>query len=387
MYLNVASTTAPNKNVLDDFLWCAENHWYNPSDVSQDALNTKQIIHNAQEQIAKSINAKANEIVFTSGGTESNNWAIKGYLDANPDVDTIITTEIEHSSVYNVCKYLETKGYKIYYAPVDAYDGIVDTYKLQKIIQDNNITNPFVSIMLVNNEIGTIQPIKEISKIVKSVGGVLHTDAVQAYMHMNIDVQDLGVDLMSTSFHKFGGLKNSGFLYIREGIELTPLLHGGHQFEARRSGTENVPAIYAMGRQVERLSEELDVTREYDMEMERYFIKKIYEKHEGACEEIFLNGHPTKRLPTTLSFTFMGINADALITLLDMKEIQISAGSACEAYTSMPSRVLKAIGLTDEEAKSTIRISFDARTINEQIIDDFTDTLSKCIKKLKMVVD
>ena len=384
MYLNTNSTTEVNERVLSDFIYAAKTYWHNPSDVSQDGLCAKQIIHEAQEKIANSINAKPNEIVFTSGGSESNNWAIKGYLDSYAGVKTIITTEIEHPSVYNVCEYLKTKGYKVYYAPINEC-GQVDVEKLEYLIVSKCLMYSFVSIMMANNEIGTINDIAAISKVCHKYGCILHTDAVQAYMHINIDVEELGIDLMSTSFHKFGGFKNCGFLYIRDGIELTPLIHGGHQFESRRSGTENVPAIYAMGKQVKRLSKKIETNRERAMEMSRYFKKKIIEKCGKVCQEIYLNGDFVKRLPTNLSYTFCGVNAEQLITFLDMKNIQVSAGSACCAGEPTPSKVLKAIGLSDENALSTIRISFDPDVINKEMIDEFVDTLAECIQSLKMV--
>ena len=384
MYLNINSTTKPNKKVIEDFVYCAENYWRNPSDVSQDGLYAKQIIYEAQEKIANSINAKPNEIVFLSGGSEANNFAIKGYLDNYAGVKTIITTEIEHPSVYNVCEYLKTKGYKVYYAPINEY-GQVDVEKLEDLITNKCLMYSLVSIMMTNNEIGTINDIAAISKVCHKYGCILHTDAVQAYMHINIDVEELGIDLMSTSFHKFGGFKNCGFLYIRDGIELTPLIHGGHQFESRRSGTENVPAIYAMGKQVKRLRKKIETNRERAMEMSRYFKKKIDKKCGEVCHEIYLNGDSVKRLPTNLSYTFCGVNAEQLITLLDMKNIQVSAGASCCAGEQTPSRILKAIGLSDEDALSTIRISFDPEVINKEMIDEFVDELVECIQSLKMV--
>lgn len=381
IYLNNASTTKPDQKVLEDFMWCAENYWHNPSDVSQTGMDAKNIIKNAQRQIADSINAKPEEIIFTSGGSESNNWAIKGFLDKYGGIKTIITTNIEHPSVYNTCKYMLSKGYKVVYAPIDKY-GRVDVNKLEDLIADSNYMFSLVSIIMANNEIGTLNDIAAISKIVHRYGCILHVDAVQAFMHTEIDVEKMGIDMMSTSFHKFGGFKNCGFLYIRNGIELTPLIHGGHQFDSKRAGTENIPMIYAMGNQVERLSllQEVNMYKLY--ESYNYILNHVYEKCNGVCN-VRLNGSKELRLRNNLSFTFEGIDASNLITLLELKGVYVSAGSACCAGENTPSRVLKAIGLTDDEAFSTIRVSINHDTTREEI-DVFVDDLVECIKSLQI---
>lgn len=383
VYLNNASTNKPNKSVLNDFMWCAENCWHNPSDLSEESLAAKEIIKNAQKQIATSINAQPEEIIFTSGGSESNNFAIKGYLNRYAGVTTIITTEIEHPSVYNTCKYLKNKGYKLLYTPIDTY-GRVDVIWLENLIVDNSYIFPFVSIMMANNEIGTVNNIAEISKIVHRYGGILHVDAVQAYMHIPIDVEKLGIDLMSTSFHKFGGLKGGGFLYVKNGIELSPLIHGGYQFNSKRAGTENVPMIYAIGNQVERINKCLDVSMKYVKELYDYIVVQIYDK----CNDcnVYLNGHPLDRLYNNISFTFEGIDSHILIALLEQEGVYVSAGSACCAGENKPSRVLKSIGLSDNDAFSTIRISINDRTTKKDI-DYFVDKLSMCIKSIQTFIN
>ena len=381
IYLNNASTTKPDKEVLDDFMWCAENCWYNPSDIDAYGLDTKYIVQNAQKQIAVSINANWKEIVFTSGGSESNNWAIKGYLDRYQGVKTIITTEIEHPSVYNTCLYLKDKGYNVVYTPLNYFTNEVDVKRLEDLIADNVLLFPLVSIMMANNEIGTINNIKEISKIVHRYGGILHVDAVQAYMHTKIDVKELGIDMMSTSFHKINGLKGIGFLYVKDGIELSPLIHGGKQFNYRRSGTENVPAIYAFGKQVVKKMFELENDIVTTTASREYMYNKICAECKGVCE-VYLNGHKENRLPGNLSLTFDGIDADRLIALLEIDGFVVSAGSACCSGEKTPSRVLKAIGLSDEEAFNTIRISID-KNITKKEIDSFVDALVRCIKSLK----
>lgn len=380
IYLNCASTTKPDNDVLDDFMWCAKNMWHNPSDVSQKGINAKNIIRNAQKKIADAINAKPEEIIFTSGGSESNNWAIKGYLDRYTGVRTIITTEIEHPSIFSTCKYMESKGYNVYYAPIDGC-GKVDVVKFEHMIADNNLLFSLVSIMMANNEIGTLNNIAAISKVCRRYGCTLHVDAVQTFMHTPIDVEEMGIDMMSTSFHKFGGFKNCGFLYVRNGIELTPLIHGGHQFDSKRAGTENVPTIYAMGNHVERLNDDLKDYMNHISDIYDYTIQEVYKKCGNLCE-IYLNGHPEERIKNNLSFTFKGIDAGNLITLLEMKDVYVSAGSACCAGEKTPSRVLKAIGLDDKEAFCTIRISL-GYDVSKKQIDKFVFALVECIESLK----
>jgi len=379
IYLNAASTSKPSKEVLQDFMYCAEKYWANPSDISQDGIEAKRIITHAQEQVANYIGAKPSEIVFTSGGSESNNWAIKGFLDANYMFDCIITTKIEHPSVYNTCKYLGNKSwYRIEYTPIDN-TGKVDVDKFRKLISLLSEKHfCLVSIMMGNNEIGTLNDIKEIARITHSFQGYIHVDAVQTFGKVPIDVEEIGIDMMSVSFHKFGGFKNCGFLYIRDGIKLSPLIHGGHQFDGRRAGTENVPMIYALGNQVERM-------KQPDGEFDPWLLYTIYNKCGDICN-VRLNGSTSNklRLPNTLSLTFPGINAEALITLLDIKGVQVSAGSACCTGEKTPSRILKAIGLTDEEAFSTIRISIGEDTTIDEY-NEFVRILAECLKSLKMI--
>ena len=384
VYLNAASTTQPTKEVIEDVNFYLKQNWSNPSDISQDGNHTKGDITYARNQIAKAIGASGDEIFFTSGASEANNWGLKGILDSYPEIDTIITTEIEHPSVYNTCKYLETKGYRVEYAPVDCY-GMVDVCKLEKLIENKNIERPLVSIMFANNEIGTINQIKKISEVVHNVNGIFHCDATQAFMHTYINVRNLGIDLMSTSGHKINSCKGIGFLYKRKGLEITPLIHGGKQMDSLRGGTENVPYICAMGNQVERLSDDLDIYLERAIDLHNYIVQSVYELCGEYCD-IYLNGHPKQRVANNLSFTFEGINAEQLITLLDMKGIQVSSGSACSVGIPTPSRILKTIGLSDQEALSTIRVSFDYNTTKD-MVDVFVDSLVECIQSLQMYVD
>ena len=383
IYLNSASTSQPAKEVIDDINFYLTQNWSNPSDISQNAIHAKGDVMYARGQIAKVIGTTVDEIFFTSGGSEANNWAIKGILDMYSDIDAIITTKVEHPSVYNTCKYLETKGYKVYYVPID-YFGCVKTYELERTIINNRIKKPLVSIMFANNEIGSVNDIKKISEIVHKYNGILHTDAVQAFMHTRINVNELGIDLMSVSGHKFGCPKGIGFLYKTKRLDISPLIHGGKQEYGMRGGTENVPYICAMGNQVERLSEDLDVYLERAVDIHDYIIREVYERCEYC--EVYLNGHPRKRIATNLSFTFKGINAEQLITLLDMKGVCVSAGSACCAGEKTPSRVIKEIGFGDKDAFSTIRVSFDYN-VTRDMIDEFVDALVECVQSLKLFVN
>jgi len=383
-YLNSCSTTQPTQEVIDDVNFYLKQNWSNPSDISQNGIHAKSDITYARNQIAKSIGVSGNEIFFTSGGSESNNWALKGILDSHPEIDTIITSTIEHPSVYKTCKYLETKGYTVHYLKVNCW-GQVDIYELEQLIRDYNIKNPLVSIMFANNEIGSINDIKKISKLVHDIDGIFHCDAVQAFMHTHINVKKLGIDLMSASGHKINCPKGIGFLYKRKDLDITPLIHGGKQMDNLRGGTENVPYICAMGNQVERLSDDLDIYLERAVDIHNYIVQEVYEKCGEYCD-VYLNGHPKKRIANNLSFTFTGINAEQLITLLDLKGIQVSAGSACCSGEPTPSRVIKAIGLSDEEAFSTIRVSFDYNTTRD-MVDEFVDALVECLRSLQMFVD
>lgn len=384
IYLNSCSTTQPAKEVIDDINFYLTQNWSNPSDISQNAIHAKSDITYARNQIAKVIGADGEEIFFTSCGSESNNWAIKGIVDIYTECKTIITTSIEHPSVYNTCKYLESKGIKVKYLSVNHF-GLISTSELENLLSSTRMSNkdiPLVSIMFANNEIGTIQPIKQIADIVHKYNGIFHCDATQAFMHTHINVKEMGIDLMTASGHKIGCPKGIAFMYKRKDLNITPLIHGGKQEAGLRGGTENVPYICAMGNQVERLNDDLNIYLERAVDIHNYIIQEVYEKCGEYCY-VRLNGHPKKRIANNLSFTFEGINAEQLITLLDMKGIQVSAGSACCSGEKTPSRVLKAIGLSDEEAFSTVRISFDYNTTRE-IIDEFVDAVVECIRSLKM---
>lgn len=388
VYLNAASTTQPTKEVIEDVNFYLKYNWSNPSDISQISVHSKGDISSARVNIAKSIGALWQEIFFTSGGSEANNWAIKGVVDNYSECKTIITTKIEHPSVYNTCKHLEERGYTVKYLSVNCF-GQIKLSELELLLKTAHETNendiPLVSIMFANNEVGTIQPIKKIAEIVHKYNGIFHCDAVQAFMHTHINVKELGIDLMSASGHKIHCPKGIGFLYKRKDLNISPLIHGGKQEFGLRGGTENVSYICAMGNQVKRLNDDLDIYLERATELHNYIIQNVYESCGYLCN-VYLNGHPRERVANNLSFTFEGINAEQLITLLDLKGMQVSAGSACSSGTQVPSRIIKAMGFSDEEALSTIRISFDYNTTKD-MVDVFIDTLVNCIKSLQTFVD
>ena len=378
MYFDNAATTKPIKEVIADVAWCLENVWGNPSSIHSEGIKARQILEQSREKVAKFINAESEEIIFTASGSESNNLAIKGFLEANNLFDYIITTEVEHPSVYNTCVYLSCKNnYKLEYISVND-SGEVDIKALEKSISVSSDKHfCFVSIMLANNEIGTIQPIKEISKIVHKYQGVLHVDATQAVGQIPVDVRELNCDLLTFSGHKLNCPKGVGVLYKRKSINLSPIVHGGHQENGYVAGTENIAYIYALGNQVERIGEVKSNAKIRDYLLYEIAINlKEYKPR--------LRGLLNSRLPNNISLTFENANAEALITLLDMRDIYVSAGSACSSGEKTPSRILKAIGLSDEEAFSTIRISIEKDTTTDEC-DEFVRVLGECLASLKMI--
>lgn len=363
IYLDSAATTKPTAQVIDDFVWASKNCWYNPSAIYQGGVEARTLIENARKICAESIGCSPEEIYFTSGGTESNNWA----LDASGT--SSYCSILEHPSIFNNCYY------SLFH--VDEH-GFIYKGGLYSIEEDD-----VVSIQLANNEIGTIQDIKSISEVVHDANAILHVDAVQAYMHIPINVKKLGIDMMSISGHKFGALKGTGFLYVNKDINFEPMLLGGHQEMNMRAGTENVAGIYAMGNRIKYIMEH-GYNVVHVANITRKLSKAIYEKCGDLCEIIANGAEDTKwRLPNNLSLTFRGINAEALLIMLSEQGVYCSAGSACSAGLPEPSRVLKAIGLSDEDAKSTLRFTV-TEDLTDEDIDYVADTLKKCIELLKI---
>lgn len=379
LYFDNAATTKPTKEVITDIVWCLENVWGNPSSIHTPGIEAKRLLEESRTKVANYINADSDEVIFVSSGSEANNLAIKGFLDASNLYECIITTKIEHPSVYNTCCALDGKGYIVKFAPVNN-NGKVDTNKFKHLISLlSEKYFCFVSIMLANNEIGTINDIKQISKITHYYGGILHCDVTQAIGQIPVDVKELGCDLLTFSSHKVGVPRGTGVLYKRKNLDLSPIIHGGHQENFFHAGTENLVNIYALGNQLERLGKDFShgVLRDY-------LYNKIYEECYELDIEVQLNGDLVDRLPNNLSLTFKDINAEALITLLDINNVYISAGSACSSGIKEPSRILKTIGLTDEETFSTVRISIGKDTTIEEC-DEFVRILSECLVSLRIM--
>ena len=384
IYFDNAATTKVSEEVIVDIVDSLRNDWANPSSISEAGMIARGKIERARKQIADYINADPEEIIFTASGSEANNLAIKGFLEADENYrfDCLLSTKIEHPSVYNVCKEYRNKGYaQVEFMSVEEC-GIVSIEEFQEVIsQLSDAHYCLVSVMMANNELGTIQPIKDLCEITHEHLGVFHTDATQAFGKIPIDVKALGVDLMSVSLHKVGLPKGIGFLYKKKDIKLSPIIHGGHQESGMRAGTENTAYIIAAGNQVERLSK-----KEYpNYHIINYLYSKMVDNF-ATKHTFYYNGAYLEQdmLPNLLSLTFINVNAEALITLMDMKGAQVSAGSACSAGDKEPSRVLEAIGLYDELVFGTIRISIEADTTQEEC-DEFVRILCECLESLKMV--
>lgn len=375
IYLDNAATTKTRPEVVEAMLPYFTEYYGNPSSVYEFATPSKKAIAEARETIAKSLGAKTNEIYFTAGGSESDNWAIKATAEAYESKGKhIITSKIEHHAVLHTCEYLEKRGFEITYLDVDE-NGTVKLDELKKAIRPDTI---LISIMFANNEIGTIQPIKEIGEIAKEHGIIFHTDAVQAYAHVPINVDEYHIDMLSVSGHKFNGPKGIGFLYIRTGLKLRSFIHGGSQERKRRGGTENVPGIVGMGKAVEIAMANLAERTAYEVELRDYLINRVLRE----VPYVRLNGHRTNRLPNNANFAFQFIEGESLLIMLDMQGICGSSGSACTSGSLDPSHVLLAIGLPHEIAHGSLRLTLSEETTREDI--DFTvDEIKKIVEKLR----
>ena len=375
IYLDNAATTKTRPEVVEAMLPYFTEYYGNPSSVYEFATPSKKAIAEARETIAKSLGAKTNEIYFTAGGSESDNWAIKATAEAYESKGKhIITSKIEHHAVLHTCEYLEKRGFEITYLDVDE-NGTVKLDELKKAIRPDTI---MISIMFANNEIGTIQPIKEIGEIAKEHGIIFHTDAVQAYAHVPINVDEYHIDMLSVSGHKFNGPKGIGFLYIRTGLKLRSFVHGGSQERKRRGGTENVPGIVGMGKAVEIDMANLAERTAYEVELRDYLINRVL----SEVPYVRLNGHRTNRLPNNANFAFQFIEGESLLIMLDMQGICGSSGSACTSGSLDPSHVLLAIGLPHEIAHGSLRLTLSEETTKEDI--DFTvDEIKKIVEKLR----
>lgn len=374
IYLDNAATTRPYPEVIQAMIKFSEEKFYNPSSLYSPAMEVRREIEAARNKIAKTLNCSQEEIFFTSGGTEANNWAIKGILQKYKSKGRhIITSAIEHHSVLNLCHYLAKKGWDVTFLPVDRY-GLVNVNAVKEAIRDDTA---LVTIMFANNEIGTIEPIKDIASICRERRVIFHTDAVQAYGHLPIDVKDMKVDLLSASGHKFGGPKGIGFLYKNKDVDIATWTYGGAQEHSLRAGTENVAGIVGMGIAAERIDKNIEEQGK-QASLRDYFIERVL----GEIDNTHLNGHPQKRLANNISISFYFIEGESLMLLLDNFGIGVSTGSACASTSLEPSHVLLAIGLTHEIAHGTIRFTISEETTKEDL--DYTiEKLKVCVDKLR----
>lgn len=375
VYLDNAATTKVRPEVVEAMLPYFTEIYGNASAVYDFGQKCKQAIEDARETIGSSIGTRASNIYFTAGGSESDNWALKGVAEVYKDKGKhIITTKIEHHAILHTCAYLEQQGYEVTYLDVDA-DGLVSSEDVKKAIRPDTI---LISVMFANNEIGTIEPIEEIGAIAHEHGILFHTDAVQAYAQVPIDVEKMHIDLLSASGHKLNGPKGIGFLYIRQGLKLKSFIHGGAQERKRRAGTENVPGIVGLGKAVEIAMATMDERIKKESELRDYLIARIEDEIPFAK----LNGHRVKRLPNNINFCFRFIEGESMLIMLDMAGICGSSGSACTSGSLDPSHVLLAIGLPHEIAHGSLRLTLSDEITKDQL-DYVVDHLKEIVAKLR----
>ena len=374
-YFDHAATTAVKKEVLEEMVPYFNLKYGNPSALYSVGISAKKGLDQARSRVAKVLNAKPDEIYFTSGGSESDNLAIKGVAYANRKKGNhIITTKIEHPAVINTCRTLQMQGYNITFLNVDS-TGMINLNELKDAITDKTI---LISIMFANNEIGTIEPIEEIGKIARQNNIYFHTDAVQAVGNIKIDVNKLGIDLLSMSAHKFYGPKGVGALYVRENVEFAKIIDGGHQEKDKRAGTENIPGIVGLGKAIELAYENIDEYNNKLINLRDYCIQQMQKR----IPNIKLNGHRTNRLPGNINMLFQDVDGKKLLEELNNKGICASAGSACSAKSSDASHVLLAIGLKPMCAQSSLRITLGDDNTKEDI-DYLVDNLEQLVKELR----
>ena len=375
IYLDYAATTPTDPEVLKAMEPYFFKEFGNPSSIHSYGQEAKKAIEDSRQNLSSFLGAKPEEIVFTSGGTESNNFAVKGVaFGMEKKGNHIITSVIEHHAISEPCKFLEKRGFKVTYVGVDKY-GLVSPDDIKKAITDKTI---LISLMHANNEIGTIQPIAEIGKIAKESGVYFHTDAVQTVGHVPVKVDDLGVDLLSLSAHKFYGPKGVGALYIRKGTRVERFMHGGDQEKGRRASTHNTPGIVGLGAAIGLCQLKMQEEAKFQIALRDKLIKEIQEK----IPEVYLNGHPTKRLPNNVNFSIKYIEGESILLNLDMLGIAASTGSACTSTSLEPSHVLLAIGLSHEIAHGSLRITM-GRWTKEEEIDYLLGHLPKVVEKLR----
>lgn len=375
IYFDNAATTPVRKEVYDEILPYFSTCYGNASSIYEIARTSRKVVEEARNKVATAIGAKSDEIFFTAGGTESDNWALKGIAESLSEKGNhIITSAIEHHAILHSCEYLQSKGFEITYLPVDEY-GKVSIEDLKKAIKPTTI---LITVMFANNEIGTIQPIKEIGAIAKEKGIYFHTDAVQAVGHVKIDVNEYNIDLLSLSGHKLGAPKGVGAIYIRKGTKIKPFIHGGAQEKNRRAGTENVPSIVGLGKAIELACAEMEEVGSRLVYLRDKLIKGVLDKTNHSK----LNGHPTDRLPGNCNISFEFIEGESMLLLLDMKGICASSGSACTSGSLDPSHVLLAIGLPHEKAHGSLRLTLGHQNTEEEV-DYFIETIVPIVQRLR----
>lgn len=375
IYLDNAATTQVYPEVLKAMEPYFTEYYGNPSSIYSFAGESKKAVDAARQTIADFLHATPEEIYFTGGGSESDNWALKATAEAYKSKGKhIITSKIEHHAILHTCEYLEKQGFEVTYLDVDE-NGLVHPEEVEKAIRPDTI---LISVMFANNEIGTIEPIAEIGKIAKEHGVLFHTDAVQAFGHVPIDVEEMNIDMLSASGHKINGPKGIGLMYIRKGLKLGSFIHGGAQERHRRAGTHNVPGIVGFAKAVELASAHLEERIKYETELRDYYIHRV----ETEIPYAKLNGDRTSRLPNNTNFCFRFIEGESMLILLDQKGICASSGSACTSGSLDPSHVLLAIGLPHEIAHGSLRVTLSEKTTKEEI--DYTvDELKKIIERLR----
>ncbi|MCQ1535360.1 cysteine desulfurase NifS [Methanosarcina sp. KYL-1] len=374
IYMDNSATTPVRKEVVEEMLPYMTENFGNPSSIYEIGKISGRAVEKARKQVADAIGAEENEVFFTSGGTESDNWALKGIAFANRDRGKhIITSSIEHHAVLHASAWLEGQGFEITYLPVDKY-GMISIEELKNAIRDDTI---LISVMLANNEIGTIQPVEEIGKIAREKRIYFHTDAVQAIGHVPIDVKKMKLDLLSLSGHKFEGPKGCGALYIRKGTKIETLLHGGAQERKHRAGTENVPGIVGLGKAIELAAGELEETNKHLLQLRSRLVEGLLK-----VPKTHLNGHPTRRLANNVNVTFEYIEGESLLLLLNATGIFASTGSACNSSSLEPSHVLTACGVPHEIVHGSLRLSL-GRLNTEKDVDRVLEALPEIVQRLR----
>ncbi len=375
IYLDNAATTRTAPEVVEAMLPYFTEYYGNAGSIYGLAGESRKALLRARETIAGTLGAEANEIYFTAGGSESDNWALKAVFEAWQDKGRhIITSRIEHHAVLHTCEYLEKMGARVTYLDVDS-EGLVDPGQLERAIRPDTI---LISVMAANNEVGTIQPVKEIGEIAAAHGILFHTDAVQAYGHLPLAVQECHIDLLSASAHKFNGPKGAGFLYVGKKAGIRSFIHGGQQERGRRAGTENVPGIVGMAAAARRAHEHMEERAQKERMLRDYLIGRI----EAEIPDVALNGHRTKRLPNNVNFSFADMEGETMLIMLDMAQICASAGSACTSGAVDPSHVLLAMGLSKERARGSLRLTLSEENTREEL-DTVVEELSRIVARVR----